>query len=536
MPSPSPGSGRDFVNLKFSKKLATTMFAGVAILVLVIGATAFWISRQHDLLAREGAERMMRGGVASLEERLDTTIRDYSLWTEAYEHIRAHDRAWAYSNIGIGATETGTADLMIVIEPGEAVNYGWTVGMGEEPAADLLPAPVIELALRLLDPLPIDRVAPVHFYTSVDGTLWLLAICRILPWEGMPDVATDGESPRHLFGFRISDEVATEIGGHFLIDNVRVAASAEAARSNLPLADATGAPASYVTWTPPQPGWAIVRKFALPLGLALLLVIAVSAGAAKYLVRSARRLEQALAADRSKSEFLANVSHDLRTPMNGIIGIGQLLRQTKLDEKQDKMLGILLSSAVAQMTLIDNLLDFGRIEAGVRSLDRAPFEPARTAREALGILMPEAARKGLELRDDLAGCELITVVGDREAFRRIVTNLAGNAVKFTRNGHIAVTLTAVRDGESARLTLSVADTGPGIPPEQQARIFERFAQVDGISARADGIGLGLAITRSLAHLMGGEVTLSSSPGLGSTFIVTMRFDSHELAGENRDAA
>lgn len=536
MRSPAAGNGQAQASLGVSRKLAAMLVSGLALLVMVVAATSLWISRAHDALARENAERMIRGGLAAVETRLDTAVRDYSLWADAYENIRAGDLGWLSRNIGTGATESGVADLIVIVEPGGAASYGWTSESGESPTRGLLPDAVMRAALGLLDGLPPNAVIPAHFYAPVGGTLWLLSAARILPPEGLPEGTPDAEVPRHVFGLRITDTLAAEIGAGFLVGDVRVAAAPQPGNSNLPVRDAAGTEVGYLTWAPPRPGADILRRIAPPLGLAVSLLAAAAGGASLYAVRSARRLEEALAADRSKSEFLANVSHDLRTPMNGIIGIAQLLRRTSLDERQDRMLGILLSSAAAQMTLIDNLLDIGRIEAGMRTLDEAPFDPARTVREALDILMPEAARKRLALSADLGGCEGIVVRGDREAFRRIVTNLAGNAIKFTRQGRVDVSLTGRRSGDRAVVTLVVADTGPGIEQAEQARIFERFAQAGAPSGRAGGAGLGLAITRALADLMGGEVALASTPGQGAVFTVTITFALHEEAEAGRNAA
>ncbi len=163
---------RDDSNVRFSRRLAMILMAVVTALVLVTGVTAVWISREHNTLAEADTRRMISGGISALEDKLRTITLDYSLWTAAYQAIRAGDAPWIWSNIGTGVAEAGTTDLMIVVEPGEAVQYGWTVGMGEEPSADLLPAGTITAMLRLLDDIPIDSLQAVTRFARFDGQTW----------------------------------------------------------------------------------------------------------------------------------------------------------------------------------------------------------------------------------------------------------------------------------------------------------------------------------------------------------------------------
>jgi signal transduction histidine kinase len=537
MPSAFNSGGRTQSNLRFSKKLAAILISGVVLLVGVIGATSVWISNQHNALARDSAERMVQGGFAALEEKLRTVILDYSEWTEAYDAIRARDMEWIYSSTGSAAAELGTTDLMIIVEPGGTTNYGWLVGSGEDPVADLLPHELIDATWHLLDSVPMDDSDPVDFYARVGDGVWLLAVSRVTPNEGAPEGMANVDLPHHIFGFRINDALAAGIGSQFFITDISVSADRQPGNSNLPLLGASGEPLGYVTWSPPRPGADILRRIALPLGLTLALLAAVAALASRHVVHSAQRLEQAVEADRRKTEFLANASHELRTPMNGVIGIAQLLERSGLDERQREMLKVLTTAAIEQMGLIENLLDVSRIDTGTRHFAEEPFQPARAVEEVLGIVTPEAERKGLELRTDLAGCETIEVLGDRDAFRRIVTNLVGNAVKFTQEGHVAVSLAASSDQGRARLTLRVEDTGPGIDPADQDRVFERFVRANKAAARKTvGTGLGLAITKSLVEFMGGEIALTSAPGEGAVFTVDVTLEIVERAEASRDAA
>ena len=228
--------------------------------------------------------------------------------------------------------------------------------------------------------------------------------------------------------------------------------------------------------------------------------------------------DRALAADRAKSEFLTTVSHELRTPMNGVLGVAQILETTELDQDQAELVGVLKASAEGLMALIEELLAFGEVEAGALHLSEEAVALPALLGEAMVPARAEASAKGLRL--GLAVPEdAPAIVADAKRLRQVVVNLVGNAVKFTDEGSVAVSAELEPRGEEgARLRIAVADTGSGIAPEQQERVFERFTQVDGSTSRAKGgTGLGLAIGRAIAREMGGDVVLRSVPGEGSTF-------------------
>jgi hypothetical protein len=283
-------------------------------------------------------------------------------------------------NIGTGAaSEVAAVDLIIIVEPGEAVQYGWIGGMGEEPSTDLLPVDTIAAMLRLLDDLPIDSMEAATRFARFDGQTWLLAITRVLPYkDGLPARLIDEDLPRHLFGTRIDDALMSALGGKFLVDDLMIAQEPVSGMAYLPLGDISGF-GGYAVWTPNHPGNVILRKIAIPLILIFGMIALVSALVSRHVVRSAKRLERAgdaaQAADRSKTEFLANVSHELRTPMNGIIGMGQLIQSMELAPNLAKMVGVLMTSAQSQMVLIEALLDVARIDSGNRQLDHSPFDP-----------------------------------------------------------------------------------------------------------------------------------------------------------------
>jgi signal transduction histidine kinase/CheY-like chemotaxis protein len=225
---------------------------------------------------------------------------------------------------------------------------------------------------------------------------------------------------------------------------------------------------------------------------------------------------------RERSEFMAVMSHEIRTPMNGVLGMAGALARTKLDADQRQMLEVLTSSGDTLLGLLNDVLDFSKIESGRLEVDRVAFDLKAVLGEAAGLFSAEAAAKGVAMETHWP--EIVRPLeGDPARLRQIVSNLLSNAVKFTSEGAVTVSVDLRPDGENASvLSVAVADTGIGIAPETQARLFEKFVQGDASTTRVyGGTGLGLAISRELARLMGGDITMSSVQGEGSVFTLEL---------------
>ncbi|MCP8894058.1 response regulator [Shinella daejeonensis] len=236
-----------------------------------------------------------------------------------------------------------------------------------------------------------------------------------------------------------------------------------------------------------------------------------------------RLVERAETADRVKSEFLANMSHEIRTPMNGVLGMAELLAKSDLDTRQKTFIDIMVKSGNSLLTIINDILDFSRIDAGQMTLRDMPFNPVEAVEDVATLLSAKAAEKNVALVVRGAGNMPQSVVGDAGRFRQIVTNLVGNAVKFTDRGHVLIDMEArpgtVRDIE---IVLRVEDTGVGIAADKMTAIFEKFSQIDTSSTRRhEGTGLGLAITDGLVRLFGGTLSAESTVGKGSVFTVRL---------------
>lgn len=228
--------------------------------------------------------------------------------------------------------------------------------------------------------------------------------------------------------------------------------------------------------------------------------------------------DEAIAASKAKSEFLANMSHEIRTPMNGILGMAELLANSEVTESQREFISVINNSASALLNIINDILDFSKIEAGAFEIENYPFDFKSVIEDIAILLRPQTQKKRLELIINYPAHLPKAFIGDSERLRQVLTNLVGNAVKFTDEGQITIDIDIKQNRDITLCTVAVKDTGIGISPEKIDSIFEEFKQADGSTTRLyGGTGLGLTISKHIVEMMGGRMQVSSILGKGSSF-------------------
>jgi len=245
--------------------------------------------------------------------------------------------------------------------------------------------------------------------------------------------------------------------------------------------------------------------------------------------------DEAIAGSHAKSEFLANMSHEIRTPMNGILGMAELLKSTDIDEKQSEFVNIIYNSGKSLLTIINDILDFSKIEAGAMTMDPTPFDLPSCLHDVMALLGPKAQEKALCLIVDYPINAPTQYIGDSGRIRQVLTNLIGNAVKFTAEGYVKADVKIdLDDNNQAIVKINIEDTGIGITQEKLSTIFDKFTQADGSTTRLyGGTGLGLAISKNIIELMGGQISVTSETNKGSVFTLQLPLPVDTSVGQQK---
>ena len=533
----------------------------LAVAILVGAAAVNTISRGWE-------QEQLANGLKSRIGELQASVFPQVNWDDAVQNVQNHyDPKWVESNLGAYLTQTAGFQDVYVLDAADRPTFAVRDG---EPAESVAYAEVGAIVAPLVDKVralearrgPFNVAGPskdmistaIQATTvgSVGGKPLILMASLVQPDFGV--FAPIGpRAPIVVTGRAIDAQFVDELENRYLIADAHLSAPTAArapGEAQAMIADVHGRPIAALRWSPRQPGAELVRRIA---GV-LILTLALLVGAIFLTQRAARRafadlfrsedalraaLVRAEAADRAKSEFLASISHEIRTPLNSVFGALHLLKSEPISRDGATLIDNALASGQMVGALINDVLDFSKIAAGAMTVTPEPTDVAALLESVRAAFAPGCEAKGLALELDVGpGMGWRSLDGLR--LRQCLFNLIGNACKFTERGGVVVT--ARIDGET--LDVRVRDTGVGIAPEAIASLFDRFTQADSsMTRRYGGAGLGLAITRQLAGLMGGAVDVESRPGEGSTFRLTIAappaaplrseavdFDSAPLAG------
>ncbi len=518
----------------------------VVSLAITLGLV-FWSAKTQDSIAVESSRSLAETALTLRKGNLQSTLIDYTYWDEAYENTsKAFSLSWFAENYGDYPYLTDTFGITstYVVLPGNRV-------LAHTQDAELHSAPesleladqtigliqLIEGARRTVD----NEFPAVSGLVKMDGRLYIAA-ARIVHPHTDELMEAAGVTPENgtivVFMAPFDDALMVSLKDDFgFADLKHVASLTETEMLALPLQSIEGQSFGYLVWNIVRPSKHVYTVILPALAAVILSIGALGFYFLRLLRNNQTKLFHAMldakAADRAKVQFLSNVSHELRTPLNGVIGIAQILEREELKDDQRKLVGTLLSSANHQLDLIRDLLDVTRIESDRIELDCQPFDLCSVIRETVSLVDHKAKSKGLAVHVSLPENLHCRVIGDPVRVKQICLNLLDNAVKFTDTGSIGIASSARTVGDFEEIRLAVKDTGVGISKEDQTRVFSRFMQVDGSATRnSEGLGLGLPICQALAGAMGGQISLESTPGEGTEFVVSVKLRrAPENAGE-----
>lgn len=520
--------------------LVYALLAVAAIIISVGGLVAYSASvidqqsvrTQTNLVARK-VERRLEG--------LREDVLSASVWNEAYTETLAGDRAWMQVNYGDYYADYMQHEVTVVFDGAGRAIYASrdSEETSPETEAELLEVagPIVaelrrRAAAQEVGPAKhgLDAVVTREGTVMVGGEPYFISVSSIVAEDAEHD--RPGTPPPFVVsGTSARAFVASLENDLMLIEPKLLRADQKLTQASVPIESNEGERLGSVQWTPDRPGASLLVGAipALSIMVALLVLALIVGGVRVYrLIKDLayneealdRTLAEAESANAAKSQFLANMSHELRTPLNGIIAMTELLRDHQTDARGREMAATIVSSGLTLEHVVNDILDVAKIEAGLLKFESVPFELDELLKSVAQLHGAAAAAKGITLgltiQNDASGVYL----GDRTRVSQVLSNLISNAVKFTETGCVQVT---ARKHGDRRLCLSVSDTGVGFDRATAARLFQRFEQADvSVSRRYGGTGLGLSICASLAEMMGGQVSVRSVPGKGSTFFAHLR--------------
>jgi len=506
--------------------VALVVLAASAVLLAYAAATVDGVA-----VAREA--RLMRYAISNHLQDVREDLIAQGIWTDAYEAAGDPRRAqWFHPNYGLNLFEARNHSLTVVFDGEGRPVYAAAAGVRTDPAkvADFVAAmrPVVALARTRSDALTARRPAAVGkarqtsaaAAVRVGHQAYLAAAATIVPEAGYGKPLRRG-APILASARVVDDGLLSALSAELGLRDARFV-ERPGRRAASPMLDVAGQPVGFISWRPERPWADVFEREPWQVALFTGLVLAVVGLLLVRLRRMARQLavarDLAEAGDRAKSEFIANVSHEIRTPLNGVLGMAQVMETDELSPAQRDRLRVVRESGATLLTLLNELLDFAKIEAGRLEIEAGIFDLDLLVRQVVGTFGGMASSKGLELSAAVAAEAQGAWVGDALRIRQVLSNLVSNAVKFTEHGGVTVAVAAAGDA----LRFRVVDTGIGLAEAQIPALFDKFIQADASTTRRfGGTGLGLSIVRALVELMGGQVSVESRPGEGACFTVIL---------------
>jgi signal transduction histidine kinase/ActR/RegA family two-component response regulator len=542
----APPSSRKSIWRSPNHVLVLACAVGVLILAACT-ALLYYVSAAVDGIAEASETQLMERSTERRLARLKDDVASVSVWSDAYDYTaRRFDPEWSHTNYGVYFHQYLRHDTSVILDAYDKPLQAWIDGEIVDLAsaapfvdvtAPLVRAARLQAARKIAakpSSLGFDRVGDAQAAVRVGNEIYMVGASTIVPEPQYEKALLASPDPVVISAVKVDAEYLKELDADYRLSRAHLHLGGVVHMPASLLRRIDGTPVASISWSPDRPGvgvyrdakWPILVVAVVVLATAILLILRLRALAKDLVVA----LDRAEAGQRAKSEFIANMSHEIRTPLNGVLGMAQAMAAHELCPEQRARLEIVRDSGATLLAVLNDVLDFAKIEAGKLELEAAPFHPVDLAQRVCDTFAEVAAAKDLGLHLAVEGDASRLRMGDAMRIRQVLSNLVSNAIKFTAAGSVTLTVHAERD----HLRYSVADTGIGLAPEQIPLLFDKFSQADASTTRRfGGTGLGLSICQGMADLMGGTIGVTSRLGHGATF--TFRLPAPEAAPEHSPA-